>query len=63
MPRVGNLTKCKIYKITSLGNPEMVYYGHTCLPLNQRLAVHKGPSNKTKSKLIIDKGDAVIILV
>ena len=63
MPQIGDLTKCKIYKITSLNNPELVYYGHTCHRLSHRLAAHKGPSNKTKSKIIIEKGDAVIILV
>jgi len=63
MPRVGDLTKCKIYKITSMNNPELVYYGHTCQTLSQRFATHKGVYNTSKSKIIIEKGDAVIILI
>ena len=63
MPRVGDLSKCKIYKITSLNNPELVYYGQTCRTLTQRFAAHKAPSNGTTSKLIIEKGDAIILLV
>ena len=62
MPRVGDLTKCKIYKITSLNNPELVYYGHTCDTLSRRFSKHKAPSNGATSKLIIDKGDAIILL-
>jgi hypothetical protein len=63
MPRVGDLSKCKIYKITSLNNPELVYYGHTCQTLSQRFTSHKKKSNTTKSKQIIEKGDAVILLI
>ena len=63
MPRIGNLENCKIYKIVSMNNPEMVYYGHTCQTLAQRFASHKSKSNKTTSKIIIDKGDAIILLV
>ena len=63
MPRVGDLSKCKIYKITSLNNPELVYYGHTCQTLAQRFASHKKISNDTTSKIVIEKGDAVILLV
>ncbi len=63
MPRVGDLTKCKIYKITSLNNPELVYYGHTCQPLSHRFAQHKSPSNDSTSKIVIEKGDAIILLV
>ena len=63
MPRIGNLQNCKIYKITSMNNPELVYYGHTCQTLAQRFSSHKSPSNKTSSKQIIDKGDAIILLV
>ena len=63
MPRVGDLTKCKIYKITSLNNPELVYYGHTCQPLSRRFATHKAPSNTTNSKIIVEKGDSIILLV
>ena len=63
MPRIGNLEQCKIYKIVSMNNPEMVYYGHTCQTLAQRFASHKSISNKTSSKKIIDLGDAIILLV
>ena len=63
MPRIGNLQNCKIYKITSLNNPEMIYYGHTCQTLAQRFAGHKSSSNKSTSKKIIEMGDAVILLV
>ncbi len=63
MPRVGDLTKCKIYKIVSQNNPELVYYGHTCRSLSQRFASHKAPSNNATSKIIIEKGDAIILLI
>ena len=63
MPRVGELNNCKIYKITSLNNPELVYYGHTCQTLSSRFFKHKTLSNKSSSKIIIEKGDAIIILV
>ena len=63
MPRIGDLSKCKIYKITSLNNPDLVYYGHTCQTLAQRFSSHKAPRNPTKSKQIIEKGDAIILLV
>ena len=63
MPRVGDLSKCKIYKIVSMNNPEMVYYGHTCQTLSQRFASHKTPSNGSTSKIVIEKGDAIILLV
>ena len=61
MPRIGNLENCKIYKIVSMNNPEMVYYGHTCQTLAQRFTTHKSKSNKTTSKQIIDKDDAIIL--
>ena len=63
MPRIGDLSKCKIYKIVSMNHPDMVYYGHTCQTLSQRFATHKTPNNPTSSKLIIEKGDAIIVLV
>ena len=63
MPRIGNLQNCKIYKIVSMNNPELVYYGHTCQTLAQRFSSHKKTSNTTTSKQIIDKGDAMILLV
>ena len=63
MPRIGNLEDCKIYKIVSMNNPELIYYGHTCQTLSQRFSTHKSNHNKTTSKQIIDKGDAIILLV
>ncbi len=63
MPRIGDYNKCKIYKITSLNNPELVYYGHTCQTLAQRFASHKVASNTSSSKMIIEKVDAVILLI
>jgi hypothetical protein len=63
MPRIGDLQNCKIYKLVSMNNPEMVYYGHTCQTLAQRFAQHNSNHNKTTSKQIIDKGDAIILLV
>ena len=58
-----NINNCKIYKVTSLNNPELVYYGHTCQTLAQRFSTHKSKSNKSRSKQIIELGDAVILLV
>ena len=63
MPRIGNLEDCKIYKIVSMNNPELIYYGHTCQTLSQRFSSHKSKSNNTTSKQVIDKGDAIILLV
>ena len=63
MPRVGDLSKCKIYKIVSMNNPDLVYYGHTCQTLSGRFSSHKSPSNRTTSKIIIEKGDAIILLI
>jgi len=63
MPRIGDLQNCKIYKITSLNNPDMVYYGHTCQTLARRFATHKSNYNTSTSKLIIELGNAVILLV
>ena len=61
--RIGNLENCKIYKVVSLNNPELVYYGHTSQTLAQRFTTHKSKANKSTSKQIIEKGDAVILLV
>ena len=52
-----------MYKITSLNNPELVYYGHTCQTLARRFATHKSSYNTSTSKIIIEKGDAVILLI
>ncbi len=62
MTRVGDYSKFKIYKITSMNNPELVYYGHTCQPLSHRFSQHKSHLD-TFSKYIIEKGDAIILLI
>ena len=62
MSIIGDYSKCKIYKIISLGNPELVYYGNTIQTLSKRFIHHKN-SSSTYSKQIIDKGDAIIELV
>jgi ADP-glucose pyrophosphorylase len=41
----------------------LVYYGHTIRTLTQRLSEHQSKHNKTNSKILIDKGDAIIELV
>ena len=46
-----------------MNDPEMVYYGHTCDTLSRRFSKHKSLLNNTASKSIIDKGDAIILLV
>ena len=46
-----------------MNNPELVYYGHTCQTLARRFGHHKSNHNKSSSKQIIDKGDAIILLV
>lgn len=57
----------KIYKIISLSNPELVYYGSTTQKLNQRLAKHKSDmkSNKTScsSFEVLNQPDVTIVLV
>jgi hypothetical protein len=58
-----NYQNCKIYKIISPSNSELIYYGHTCRTLEQRMIAHKSKSNKTASKMIIEKGDAIIELI
>ena len=63
MPRLGNFQDCKIYMITSMNQPELVYYGHTTQKLSNRFSQHKAPSNDCTSKQIIDLGDAIIVLV
>ena len=54
MPRLGDYNNCKIYKIISMNDINLVYYGHTCDTLSRRFSKHKSPSNKSTSKQIID---------
>jgi len=61
MPEYKN---SRIYQIVSPSNPEIPpYYGATVRSLSQRMVQHRSKSNTTSSKLLIDCGDAVIILV
>ena len=57
----------KIYKIVSLSNPDLVYYGSTIQSLSMRMASHRADMKKEKcickSSIVIEKGDAVIMLV
>jgi hypothetical protein len=59
--------KAKIYKIYSVSNEELVYYGSTTKTLSSRLANHVYEYNKNmfkcNSKLIFDAGDYKIELV
>jgi len=53
----------KIYKITSLSRPDLIYYGSTCNLLSKRFSQHKMMANGSKSKDIINIGDASISVV
>lgn len=63
MEILTDTTKFKIYKITSLIEPDLIYYGHTSQPLKNRFLLHKSSKNKTSSKIIFEKGNAEISLV
>ena len=58
--------KGKIYKLYSVSNKDLVYYGSTTLTLNERLRLHinnyKNNSNCT-SKKVIETGDYKIELI
>ena len=54
-----NYQNTKIYKIWS-PNTEQVYIGATVQSLSMRMAEHRKISNNTRSKIIIDLGDAKI---
>jgi hypothetical protein len=53
-------TNGKIYKITGGG---LTYYGSTIQPLYKRMYCHKHKSNYNSSKIIIETGEAIIVLV
>ena len=57
-----NYQNTKIYKIWS-PNTEQVYIGATVQSLSMRMAEHRKISNNTRSKNIIDLGDAKIELL
>ena len=62
MEIITDSTKFKIYKITSISYPDLVYFGHTSQPLINRFALHKSHNNNTASKIIMDNGDAVSLV-
>lgn len=53
-------TYITFYGITSCHLLKTIYLGKTGLKLQCRFRVHKSPSSKTSSKIIIDAGDAEI---
>jgi len=56
----------KIYKLYSVSNEDVVYYGSTTLTLNERLARHISDykrNSSCKSKLVIAAGDYKIELI
>ncbi len=55
MPRLGDYNNCKIYKIISMNDINLVYYGHTCDTLSRRFSKHKSKSNETSSKSILKR--------
>jgi hypothetical protein len=61
MPEYNN---GRVYRIVSPSCPEIPsYYGSTIRTLSQRMVQHRSKSNTTCSRLLIDCGDAIIILV
>ena len=60
---INKYQNSKIYKIVSLSNPDLVYYGSTIVNLCKRMSQHRALSNKTSSKQIIELGNAIILLV
>lgn len=55
-------SKGKIYAIRS-PNTEQVYIGSTTQALSRRIAEHKNKPYETKSKIILEAGDAYIELI
>ena len=64
-----NYANSKIYKIVSPSHPELgVYFGSTTQLLARRLGMHRSAakcpkSTKSRSVVLIDSGDAIIVLV
>ena len=52
----------KIYKIVSLNNTDLTYYGATCSTLTKRLNQHKTKLN-TSARILFEAGNTQIILV
>jgi len=48
-----------IYSLTC-NNPNLIYYGSTIRPLNERLIGHKSKSNNCKSKILFEWGNVKI---
>ena len=61
MPEYKN---ARVYQIVSPSHPEIPpYYGSTVRTLAQRMVQHRCKSNTTSSRLLIELGDAIILLV
>ena len=58
-----NYANGKIYSIRSHSRPDLIYIGSTIRPLSERFGGHRKPSEKCRSKQIIDIGDAYIELI
>ena len=53
----------KIYKITSVLRPDLIYIGSTVWKLWKRMSSHRAKTNKSSSRQILELGDAVIELI
>jgi len=63
---MSNYENAKIYKLYSLSEPSLVYYGSTTNSLSKRMTQHKHSFNENRkitSKLIFKNNDEVIELV
>ena len=58
-----NYQNGKIYSVRSRSRTDLVYIGSTVRPLSERFASHNKPGDKTRSKQIIELGDAYIELI
>ena len=61
--RMPNYRSAKLYYIRSHLRPDLVYIGATCCELSVRFGQHKSTRNNTRSKQIIELGDAYIELI
>ena len=60
---MNDYSECKIYKISSISRPDLVYYGHTIDKLENRNYEHKLKSNKCASYQITKLEDSYIELI
>ena len=58
-----NYRRAKLYYIRSHLRPDLIYIGATCCELSVRFGQHKSTRNNTRSKQIIELGDAYIELI